>query len=224
MSDIVLRRCDARLGLSELDDESIDLVFTDPPYPVISGGNKNPAAPKGMLSANDGKHFKHNDISFEEYVPELYRVLKTGTHCYIMTNLLNMFTLYDVAIAAGFKLHNLLVWRKNNCNPNRWYMKNGEFIFMFYKGKARTINHRGSKSIVNFDNVRDRDHPTEKPLDMVQYFVSNSVSPQDIVLDPFMGVGTTGRVCQNLGLRFIGFEIDPEYYITSCKKLGVMPV
>lgn len=221
---VVLEWCDAKDGLSRLADETIDLIFTDPPYPVISGGNKYPTAPKGMLSANDGKHFKHNDIKPTDYMHELYRVLKTGKHCYVMTNVLNMWEMRDVALSAGFKLHNVLVWVKNTANPNRWYMKNYEFILMFYKGKARPIRDCGSKSAVKFNNVRNRDHPTEKPQDMVSYFVSNSSDPQDVVLDPFMGVGTTGQVAQRLGLKFIGFEIDIEYYVKSCVRLGVAPI
>ncbi len=223
MSEVVLKRCDARDGLARLKDNSIDLIFTDPPYRVISGGNKYPTAPKGMLTANDGKHFKHNDIEFSEYIPDLHRVLKPGKHCYIMTNVLNMFTLRDVATQVGFKLHNMLIWKKNTVTPNRWYMKNYEIVFMFYKGRATPIKDCSSKSIVEFDAVRNRDHPTEKPLNMVGYFIANSSEPQDVVLDPFMGVGTTGQVCQQQGLRFVGFEIDMEYYIKSCIRLGVMP-
>lgn len=223
MSNIVIKCCDARVGLTELEDNSVDLIFTDPPYRVISGGNKYPTAPKGMLTENDGKHFKHNSIKFEEYLPELFRVLKPEKHCYIMTNVLNMFTLRDVAIRAGFKLHNVLVWKKNTATPNRWYMKNGEFILMFYKGKAKSIRYCSSMSIEEFRNVRDRDHPTQKPIDLVEYYLKNSAMPQDVVLDPFMGVGTTGRVCQIHRMNFIGFEIDPEYYVKSCIRLGVMP-
>jgi site-specific DNA-methyltransferase (adenine-specific) len=223
MSKCILKCCDARDGLAQIKDESIDLIFTDPPYRVISGGNKYPTAPKGMLSANDGKHFEHNDIHFTEYVPHLYRVLKPGKHCYIMTNVLNMFELQSVAIMAGFRLHNVLIWKKNTATPNRWYMKNCEYILMFRKGNAVPIRDCGAKTVIDFPIVKDRDHPTEKPQDLVRYYVENSSDPQDIVLDPFMGVGTTGQVCAITGRKFVGFELDPTYYTKSCIRLGEMP-
>ena len=74
-----------------MPDNSIDLVVTDPPYKCISGGKPHKKGqPSGMLSKNDGKIFDHNDIAPEEWMPEIYRILKDRTHCYIMTNVLNM--------------------------------------------------------------------------------------------------------------------------------------
>lgn len=207
-----------------IPNESIDLVVTDPPYRVISGGHKSEKWKSGyknsVLYKNDGKIFDYNDIKFEDWVPEIYRVLKENSHCYIMTNVINMENLLRVCRETGFKLHNILVWEKNTMNTNRWYMKNCEFTLFLYKGKAKTINNPSSKQVHKFDNiVGNKNHPTEKPLDLMKLYISNSSDENDIILDPFMGSGTTGLACKELNRDFIGIEIDENYYHIAQKRL-----
>jgi DNA modification methylase len=108
--------CDARVALRDMADQSVDLVVTDPPYRTISGGNTQGKhqRPSGMLTNNDGRIFRHNDITFDEWLPEAFRVLRDPGHCYVMTNLLNLWDLHRVAVSCGFKVHNLLVWKKKH--------------------------------------------------------------------------------------------------------------
>ena len=142
-------------GMKEIEDGSIDLVITDPPYKIITGGNSNGAnsvRPKGMLSGN--RNLFNDCPAFEQWVPHIYRVLKEGSHCYIMSNVGNLFNLQQCCLDAGFKLHNLLVWEKNNCTPSQYYMKNCEYTLFFRKGKAKYINNIGSsKTVHKFNNV-----------------------------------------------------------------------
>lgn len=207
---------DCLIGLREMPSESVDLCVTDPPYNVISGGNKDRGTngfPNSVLNRNDGKIFDFNDINFEDWIPEVYRVLKKDAEFYCMINVINLEELLRVARESGFKLHNVLVWEKNSANPNRWYMKNCEFTCYFYKGEAKTINNPGSKQVQMFFNpVGDKFHPTEKPSDLMKFYIENSSKEFDIVLDPFMGSGTTAVACKELRRYFIGFEIDPKYY------------
>lgn len=199
--------------LQGIEDNSIDLIFTDPPYKMISRGQKGGVA--GMLStdlADEGKIFKENDVKFKDWIPQIYRVLKNKSHCYIMINWNNLNELINVAESSGFDLQNILVWKKNNCTPSRWFMKNGEFIVMFKKGKAKPINNEGSKAIKEFENVRNKIHPTQKPIKLIEYFIKNSSSKNDLVLDPFGGVFTTAIASYINGRNFISFEKDCEYY------------
>ena len=206
----------------------VDLIVTDPPFRCISGGRNDSLSaqkynsPSGVLTKNDGKIFDYNDIEFEQWVPLAYSLLKDDSDFYCITNLLNLFKLKEVADSAGFKLHNLLVWEKpNSCTPNKWYMKNAEFILYFYKGKARIINDAGSKMVHQFKNpVGNKLHPTEKPVELMELYVRNSSNPGDVVLDPFMGVGTTGIACKRLQRDFIGIEIDKKYYDIAKERLG----
>ena len=221
---IDLRTCDARDGLATLGDESVDMIFTDPPYRVISGGDTPHAkSPRGMLAKNDGKIFKHNDIHISEYASELYRVLKSPGHCYVMCNLLNLWEFHAELTRVGFKVHNLLAWRKNTCTPNRWGMKNQERIFLLRKGAARALYNPSLKEIEDCDNVRNKTHPTEKPVELIKRYIEASSLPDDVVLDPFVGTGSTGVAAQKLGRRFVGFELDPTYYQRACARMGVLP-
>ena len=200
--------------IKKIPDNSVDLIVTDPPYKCISGGKphlKN--QPSGILSKNDGKIFEHNNILAEDYFGELYRVLKEDTHCYIMTNTLNIENFLTTARDVGFGLHNILIWKKNNATPNRWYMKNCEYILFFRKGKAKTINNVGTKQVIEVDNIiGNKVHPTEKPTELMKILIENSSNEGDIVLDPFMGSGSTGIAALNSSRNFIGFELDEEYF------------
>ena len=204
------------------EGRTVDCIVTDPPYRVISGGNKNTNAPKGCLKANDGKIFKFNDLPEEEWFPKIYEVLRDPGHAYIMINTLNLERYLTLARKAGFKLHNLLIWEKNNVLPNRFYMKNVEYILFLRKGKAFSINNKGSKTCHKFTNLQGRDHPSEKPVPLMEFYISNSSQEGETVLDFTMGSGSVGRACQNLNRNFIGIELDPEYYALAQRNLGVL--
>lgn len=205
---------DCLRAIRNIKDNSIDLIITDPPYKVISGGKPHkPEQPGGMLSKNDGKIFKHNDIKPEDWFPELYRVLKDECHCYIMINTINLENYLRLARESGFLLHSVLSWKKNNATPSRWYMKNCEFVLFLRKGKAKMINNNGSKMIHEFKNIiGNKKHPTEKPVDLMEFYINNSSNKGDLILDPFMGCGSTGLACRNTNRDFIGIEIDREYF------------
>lgn len=211
--------------LKQLPDKSIDLVLTDPPYRVISGGRNDEISQKkwnspcGILSKNDGKIFEHNDIDFSVWVPEIYRVLKDDSDFYCMTNTMNLFKLNEVCLDCGFKLHNLLVWEKNNATPNRWYMKNCEYTLYYYKGNAKPINKMQSKTVHKFTNPSNEHHPTQKPIELFGFYIGNSSKENELVLDCFSGSGTTAIACHRLKRRFICIEKDPEYWKASVKRL-----
>src|SRR5690606_700763 len=114
-----------------------------------------------------------------------------GTHCYVMTNVLNLSSMIQSAEQAGFKLHNVLVWRKNNVTPSQYYMKNAEYILFLRKGKAKYINNIGTKTVIDVNNVRNKIHPTEKPVELMRILIENSSQVGDTVLDPFAGSGST---------------------------------
>lgn len=218
---MILYNGDAIEFMEQLEGESVDLVVTDPPYRTISGGHPdNPNRPSGILAANDGKIFAHNDIDHYAWMRQVYRVLKPNTDFYCMTNLLNLTNFIETAKSVGFKLHNLLIWKKNTLTPSRWYMKNCEFTLYFYKGQAKPINNQSSAMIHEFKNpVGNKLHPTEKPVELMEFYVANSSKPKDLVLDPFMGAGATGVACINLDRAFLGCEIDPKYYTIAKERI-----
>ena len=167
-----------------------------------------------------GKLFKHNDIKFEDWLPEVYRVLKQDTHCYIMINPRNLAELQTKAEKVGFKFQQIIIWAKNNSTPNRYYLNSYEMILMLRKGKAKNINNMGTKNILQINNIiGKKKHPTEKPVELMEILIENSTGGRELVLDPFMGAGSTGVACKNLGRNFIGMEIDEKYFKIAKERI-----
>jgi site-specific DNA-methyltransferase (adenine-specific) len=146
-------------------------------------------------------------------MPDVYRVLKQGSHAYIFTNALNLTEMLNESQKAGFKLHNLLVWEKNNCTPSQYYMKNCEYILFLRKGKAKYINNIGeSKTVHQFKNIiGNKTHPTEKPVDLLKFYIRNSSNESDIIFDPFSGTGSTLVAAKEIGRQYLGYEIEKSY-------------
>lgn len=217
MKDIELFNDDCMNVLPTIPDESVDLIVSDIPYNIgCVGGGKNPNRPTGILTyenAQKGKMFDHNTIKFNEYLPELYRVLKQKTHAYLMINARNLAELQTEAEKVGFKFQQLLVWHKNNATPSKWYLNQCEFILMLRKGGERYINDMGYTNVLRTPNIiGNKLHPTQKPTMLMQTMVSQSSNEGDIVLDPFMGSGSTGIASKILNRKFIGIEIDKKYF------------
>ena len=167
-----------------------------------------------------GKMFAHNDIKFSDWLPDVYRVLKPNTHCYLMINSRNLKDLQTEAEKVGFKFQNLLVWDKGNGTPNKFYMQCLEFILLLRKGGERWINDMGSKNILRTPNIiGDKLHPTQKPISLMRHMIENSTNRGAKVLDPFMGSGSTAIACVQSERHYIGYEIDPQYYEVAQNRL-----
>ena len=181
----------------------------------------------GILNDNDnttytkqGKLFKHNEIKFSEWLPEIYRVLKDDSHAYIYINARNVKELQTEAEKVGFKYQNIIIWEKGNATPNRYYLQAYEMILLLRKGKARNINNMGTKNLLKVKNIiGNKTHPTEKPVELNKIFIENSSNQGDIVLDPFMGSGSCGVACKETGRNFVGIEIDEKYFEIAKKRI-----
>lgn len=205
--------------MKKMNDDSVDLIVTDPPYKVTARGNAGNSG--GMMQKKlsmQGKIFKHNDIKPIEYIPEFYRVLKDGSHCYIMTNHVNLQEILNVATECGFKFIKSLVWNKGNKIMGQYYMSQFEYILFFRKGKGKKINKCGTADILDVPNKKTKGedgkniHDTEKPVNLMKILIENSSQENEIVLDPFMGVGSTGMATIDLSRRFVGIELDENYF------------
>jgi len=198
------------------DNFQVDLLVTDPPYKTITGGDSNGAnsvRPKGMLGGNRKLFAHQNNIKISDWMSRVYNCLKNDSHAYIFTNALNLNDMLNEALKVGFKLHNILVWEKNNCTPSQYYMKNCEYVLFLRKGKAKWINDiGGSKTVHQFNNIiGHKQHPCEKPVKLLKIYINNSSNVGDIVFDPFSGCGSTGVAALEPGRQFLGIEIDNTY-------------
>lgn len=147
--------------------------------------------------------------------------MKDGTHFYCMTNDKNLNDIYNAALPVGFKEVNILVWKKYMHIPLPYYMKNIEFVLLFRKGSSRKINNMGDFALI--ENIKgvfgNKVHVSEKPIPLFEKFILNSTTEKEVVLDPFMGSGTCGIACVNTNRRFIGMELDDNYYDIACNRV-----
>lgn len=199
----------------------VDCIVTDPPYELVSGGNTSGE----MRGCFDKENYNNSgkivecDLDWCDFMPLLSAVLPKGD-AYIMANNRNVKDMLVEAEKAKFAFHNILVWDKITATPNRWYMKNCEFIGYFFKGNAEAINDCATKQLIRCKQIDVSDHPTEKPVALMEMLIRNSTKPGDIVLDPFMGSGSTGVAAKRLGRKFMGIEIDPNHFDTAVKRIG----
>ena len=212
--------------LKNIPNESIDLIVTDPPYPTTSRGNAGNSG--GMLQKDinkKGKVFTYNNINCKEYAPEFYRLLKDGSHCYVMTNHINLIDMLNTFTDVGFHFIKSLIWNKGNKIMGQYYMSQYEYILFFRKGRGKKINNCGTSDILSIPNKKTKDkdgkniHDTEKPIELMEVLVNNSSQENELVLDPFMGVGSTGIACIKNNRNFIGIEIDKNYFNIAKSRL-----
>lgn len=219
MSEIKLYNDDALDILKNIPSETIDLICTDVPYKITAkGGVSSMGGMYKKLSTRKGKIFNFNDIKPKDYMSEFYRVLKDGTHCYVFINNLNLIEMLNEGIDVGFHFIKCLIWDKKQKICGTYYMGQFEYICLFRKGKDRPINNCGTSDILSVpikklkDENGDNFHDTEKPTDLMKILIENSTDEGEIVLDPFMGIGSCGIASKILNRNFIGCEIDPRYF------------
>ena len=218
---IKLIKGDCLEKMKEIESGSVDLILTDPPYKTTSRGSSGGTG--GILKDDlnkKGMVFKHNSITFDEWLPECFRVLKNDSHAYFMCNNKNLSSMLISIDKAGFKIFKTLIWAKNSPITNMYYMDSHEYIIFCRKGRAKRINDCGTKSVLNIDNPRNKIHPTQKPIELMEILIKNSTNENQTVLDMFMGSGSTGVACVDTNRKFIGIELDDKYFEIAEKRIN----
>ncbi|WP_254766517.1 DNA methyltransferase [Salinilacihabitans rarus] len=214
---------DAVEGIDDrVDDDSVDLVLTDPPYGVDIDLTET-------LGASDVKHAGslEND-GYEEavglwraIVPELKRVLAPTGHLYAFASWKTYDDFRDVLEDAGFEVLNCIIWLKSTPNNQTTFGSGGvrygyQHEFILYAvhdtSDARPLDRTMSDIILHKHSSQDNEHPTEKPVGLLETLLEQSTEPGDLVLDPFMGSGSTAVAAIQNERDCIGFEIDAETY------------
>ena len=212
--------------IKEIPDNSVDLVIIDPPYEIIGGGAMN-----GWFKDRGKRHFNaienknltkgiKNDILFE-----LERIMKK-TNIYIWCNKNQIHQLFNY-FDDGNRLFEITIWNKTNPLPflnNNW-LNDKEYCLHFRdKGVPLYGNYHSKQTIFREKaNTEDKElykHPTIKPLKRIKDFIINSSKEGDLVLDCFIGSGTTAVAAKELGRHYIGFEIDEEYHKIAVDRIN----
>lgn len=205
--------------------QPVDATVTDPPYLVSKGGFASNLQLEGGFGGwmkdygNQGDIVTCN-IQFDEWLPLVFGSMRPNAQAYFMSNGRNLKAMQSAAESAGFRLHTILVWDKRAALPNKYYQNVTEFALFMFKGKAFTIYDPSSKNLTSLFQKDDSEHPTEKPVPLMEVWIKNSSRPGETILDPFMGSGTTGVAAVRNSRNFIGIEIEPRYFDIACRRVA----
>ncbi len=205
-----LTRGDAVGWLRTLPDESIDLVITDPPYESLEKHRAIGTTTRlkhSKASSNDWFEIFPN-ARFPELFVEVYRVLKRNTHFYLYCDPETMFVAKPLAEEAGFKFWKPIVWNKMRIGMGYHYRAKYECILFFEKGK-RKLNNLGISDIIEAPRIIGG-YPAEKPPQVSSVLVEQSSQVGELVIDPFMGSGSTGVAAITNGRHFMGNDLCAE--------------
>ena len=206
--------------LSELEDQSVDLILTDPPYTISrKTGFKHigPRSVERFAVDMDFGAWDHAQIDLNILAEQALRVLRRGGTAIIFYDLWKMSYLADSMNNAGFKQLRFIEWVKKNpvpLNSKRNYLTNSREIAVsgVRTGKP-TFHSEYDNGIYSYPipNNGKRHHPTQKPMSLFRELVEKHSNEGDLVVDPFLGSGTTAIAALSLSRRFSGCDIDGNY-------------
>ncbi len=211
---------DYRDFLRSLDRNSVDLVLTDPPYAVSrkTGFSSVKNGVQRFAVSMDFGEWDHQQIDLVAFADETYRVMRRGGTVIVWYDLWKISHVYDALAGAGFKMLRLIVWNKTNpvpLNSRCTYLSNSrEMAVVGVKGGSPTFNGAYDSGNYSYPIPRHggkRIHPTQKPLDLFRELVRKHSSPGDLIIDPFLGGGTTAVAALQEERLFAGCDIDESY-------------
>ena len=216
---------DSYKAIKEIPDKSIDCIYTDVPYLIDDGGCSGSALSqriKRVQKEEIESIRKGIDYSiFDEFV----RVMKKG-NIFIWCSKRQIFDILNYFNQKCGWTFEILVWCKTNPTPmtNNVWLPDVEYCLYFREKGVRYNNGYEFKSKFYYapKNKKDKDlydHPTIKPLELVKRHLEHTTQENDIVLDPFLGSGTTAVACELNNRKWIGFEIEGKYIEVINKRL-----
>ena len=199
--------------LRTLQDNSIDLVVTDPPY----GIDLTPQREKGKFKNTKVKNDDNLDW-LPNLVDELYRVSKNVVCVFCGWQNIDKF---KQAFEDKFIVKNILVWNKDWFGMGNNYRPNYELILLLCKTNVK-IKSKNKSNILTYRRLAPQkmQHSCEKPVPLIEDLILELSEENSLVLDCFMGVGSTGEACIKNNRRFLGVEIDQDYYNISLNRLN----
>src|SRR5467141_2454152 len=237
--------------MAKLPAESVDLVFADPPYNLQLQGDLKRPDDSRVDAVNDDWDKFSNFAAYDDFtrawLASCRRVMKSNATLWVIGSYHNIFRVGAILQDLGFWILNDVIWRKTNPMPNfrgrRFTNAHETLIWAAREPNARayTFNYEalkagnediqvrsdwtialctGEERLKGCDNKKL--HPTQKPEALLARVILSASRPDDLVLDPFCGTGTTGAVAKRLGRRFIGIERAATYAAAARARIATV--
>ena len=230
--------------LKEMEEESVDVIFADPPYFLSNDGIS--CSSGAMVSVNKGNWDKMQYSGYDDkhsfnrdWIRSCKRVLRKNGTIWISGSYHNIYSIGMALEQEGFKILNNITWQKTNPAPNLacrcfthstetvlWAKKNDEGVSHYFNYQLMKEDNGGKQmkdvwtgSVTKPSEKIEGKHPTQKPLYLLERIIRASTKEGELILDPFCGSSTTGVAAKRLGRMFIGIDQEEEYLNLSVRRL-----
>ena len=213
--------------MKEIPANSVDAIITDPPYNISRDNN---FTTMGRAGIDFGEWDKDFDLT--SWIKVAEPLLKKGGNIVIFNSWKNMTNITKSLEENGFEVKDLIRWKKTNAMPrnrDRRFITDYEVaVWAVKKGGKWTFNRLSDTyeipeivgGLTPKSEKIEGGHPTQKPIYVMEWLIERLTNEGDVVLDPFMGSGTTGVACKNLNRKFIGVELDENYYNIAYNRIN----
>jgi site-specific DNA-methyltransferase (adenine-specific)/modification methylase len=230
MGNISLFNANAFEKLKDIPDASVDLILTDPPYNLgaYSTGNMKFSWRKDIN--NDLAEWDQGEFDPAALKDDFIRVLKPAGNIFVFCSY-NLIGKWHEIFDPLFDTFQFFVWHKTNPVPKfrkAGFLNSCELIVCMWN-KGHTWNFGKQNEMHNFfespicmppERLKEPSHPTQKPVSLLSHLIKIASNEGGTILDPFMGVGSTGVAALRNGRKFIGIEVDEEYFKAAEKRLA----
>lgn len=223
---IKLNNGDSLEYIKLLENNSVDAVITDPPYNISKDNNLKSMGRIGLDFGKWDKGFNQTD-----WIDLVAPKVKKGGNVVIFNSWRNFGEIADKLEVLGFEVKDMIRWEKSNPMPRnrdrRFIVDYDIAIWAVKKGAKWTFNRLNETydrplihaPLTPKSEKEGNGHPTQKPVAVMEWLIKHLTNENDVVLDPFMGSGSTGVACKNLNRSFIGSELEKEYFNISKKRI-----
>lgn len=227
--EYITKNSDCIIGMQELENESVNALITDPPYNIAKDNNFKSMGRAGIDFGEWDKNF--NLVS---WLPIAIDKVKKGGNIVIFTDWKSTTPIVEELEKLNCEVKDMIRIEKSNPMPrnrDRRFIVDYEIAIWSVKKGAKWTFNRISETyerpliktkVTPKSEKIDEGHPTQKNVETMEWLIERLTNERDVVLDPFMGSGTTGVACQNLNRRFIGYELDENYYSMANKRMLII--
>lgn len=235
-NDIKLINADCLQVLKDIESQSVDLILTDPPYNLglfMKHRNTNLKKMRNNFFGAadwDNQNYETWKKSLDAFFSESARIIKKGGSMIVFMAIIKVETVITMAEKYGFYYKTTGIWHKLNPMPrnmNLHFVNSTEsWIYFVYKTRTGTFNNDGAvihdfieTSLATGNEKKYGKHPTQKSVQLMKHFVNLLSNKGDMVLDPFMGSGSSGVAAKILERKFIGIEINTSYFMIAKNRI-----